>query len=55
MRRKCDTVWQCDDVGRRRGAPRKKKGGDDTSWTDVNLTEPKMKKIHTVDLAGTNG
>jgi hypothetical protein len=29
--------------------PRRKKGGNDAGWADVNLTEPKMKKIHAVD------
>jgi hypothetical protein len=29
-------------------------GGDDPSWSDVNLIGPKMKKIHTVDSACTN-
>jgi hypothetical protein len=36
-------------------APKRGKRGDDASWTNANLTEPKMKKIHTVDSAGTNG
>jgi hypothetical protein len=31
-----------------------KKGGDDASWTDVNLTYQKMKKIHAIDLVATN-
>jgi hypothetical protein len=30
------------------------KGGDDASWTDVNFTRLKIKKIHTIDLAATN-
>jgi hypothetical protein len=30
------------------------KGGDDV-WAEANLTGPKMKKIHAVDSAGTNG
>jgi hypothetical protein len=33
----------------------RKKGGDDASWVDVNLTRPKMKKMHVVDLAVSNG
>jgi hypothetical protein len=36
-------------------ASRRGKGGDDVSWTGSNFTMPKMKKMHTVDLAGTNG
>jgi hypothetical protein len=33
----------------------RKNGGDDASWVDVNLTRPKMKKMHMVDLAVLNG
>jgi hypothetical protein len=36
-------------------APRRGKERDDASWADVNLIGPKMKKIHTVDSAATNG
>jgi hypothetical protein len=54
MRRKRDTERRHDDVGQRRGGTEEGKGGDDVSWADVNLTGPKMKKIHTVDSAGTN-
>jgi hypothetical protein len=32
----------------------REKGGDNASWTDANLTESKMKKIHAVDLAASN-
>jgi hypothetical protein len=34
--------------------PWRGKGRDDPSWPNANLTRPKMKKIHAVDLAGTN-
>jgi hypothetical protein len=30
-------------------------GGDGASWFDVNLIGLKIKKIHVVDLAATNG
>jgi hypothetical protein len=30
------------------------KGGDDASWADTDLTEPKKKKIHVVDSAAIN-
>jgi hypothetical protein len=33
----------------------RKKGGDDVSWANANLTGVKIKKIHMVDSAGTNG
>jgi hypothetical protein len=36
-------------------APGREKGGDDASWADVDLIGPKMKKIHAVDSAATNG
>jgi hypothetical protein len=36
-------------------APERKKGGDDVSWADTNLTGPKMKNIYTVDSTATNG
>jgi hypothetical protein len=36
-------------------APERAKGGDDVSWANTNLTELKMKKIHTVDSADANG
>jgi hypothetical protein len=36
-------------------APGRGKGGDDVSWADVNLNRPKIKKIHAVDSATTNG
>jgi hypothetical protein len=35
--------------------PERKKGGDDVSWTEVNLTRSKNKKIYAVDLTATNG
>jgi hypothetical protein len=38
------SVTQCDDVVTSTGgevAPRREKGGDNTSWVDVNLTERK--------------
>jgi hypothetical protein len=36
-------------------APEREKGGDDVSWTDVNLIwTKKIKKIHAVDSATTN-
>jgi hypothetical protein len=44
MERKCDTTWWNGDVGRRRAPPGRGKGGDDASWPDVNLTEPKNKE-----------
>jgi hypothetical protein len=31
------------------------KGGDDTSWADVNFIGPKMKKTQAVDSVATNG
>jgi hypothetical protein len=31
------------------------KEGDDASWADTNFTGPKMKKIHVIDSAATNG
>jgi hypothetical protein len=32
------------------------KGGDDANWADANFTSQKNeKKIHTIDLASTNG
>jgi hypothetical protein len=35
-------------------APGRKKGGDDTSWADMNLTGQKNKnKIHAVDYKWT--
>jgi hypothetical protein len=36
-------------------APRREKRGDDASWTETNLTGLKIKKIHVVDSAATNG
>jgi hypothetical protein len=35
--------------------PKRRKGGDDVSWTDVNLTEPKIKKFYTVNSVAING
>jgi hypothetical protein len=36
--------------------PRRGKGGDDANWADANFTSQKNeKKIHTIDLASTNG
>jgi hypothetical protein len=35
-------------------APERGKGGDDASWTDVNLIRPKMKKICVVDSTAIN-
>jgi hypothetical protein len=53
MGRKHDMTQQHDNIGRRRGGTeRKGKGGEDASWADVNLTVPKMKKIHPVNSAG---
>jgi hypothetical protein len=34
--------------------PGRRKKVDDASWTDVNLTRTKIKKIRTVDLVVTN-
>jgi hypothetical protein len=34
---------------------RRRKGGDDANWADMNLTGPKIKKIHAVDLGATTG
>jgi hypothetical protein len=31
------------------------KGGNDASYADVNPTGQKIKKIHAIDSAGTNG
>jgi hypothetical protein len=36
-------------------APMWGKGRDDANWPDANLVRLKMKKIHTVESAGTNG
>jgi hypothetical protein len=36
-------------------APRREKEEDDASWTNVNFTRPKNKKIHTVNSVATNG
>jgi hypothetical protein len=44
MRRKRDTVRRCDDVSRRKCGTDERKGGDDASWPDVNLTRPKNKE-----------
>jgi hypothetical protein len=33
----------------------RRKGGDGVSWADANLTELKMKKMHTVASVATNG
>jgi hypothetical protein len=46
--------WNAD-VDRRRGITREKKGGDDVSWADANLTGPKNKKKYEVDSASING
>jgi hypothetical protein len=35
--------------------PGRGKGEDDVSWADVNFTGPKIKKIHMVNSAVTNG
>jgi hypothetical protein len=35
--------------------PRREMGGDDASWTDVNLIGLKIKRIHVVDSTATNG
>jgi hypothetical protein len=49
MRRKRDMSWRCEvALGRRKGV-------DDVSWVDTNLTELKIKKIHTVNSVGTTG
>jgi hypothetical protein len=50
-------VTRCDSVTTSAGgeaASGRGKGGDDTSWADVNLSRLKMKKIHIVNSAGTN-
>jgi hypothetical protein len=42
IERKRDTARRCDDVGRRRGSIGEgKKGEDDISWVDMNLTGSK--------------
>jgi hypothetical protein len=48
MRKRCDTVWWCDDVDRRKG--------EETTTVALMriLLGQKIKKIHTVDSAGTN-
>jgi hypothetical protein len=51
-------VTQCGDVTTSIGgeaAPRRKRGGNDISWVNTNLTEKKNKKNHAVDSTGTNG
>jgi hypothetical protein len=35
--------------------PEREKGVDDASWVDANLTVSKIKKIHVIDSASTNG
>jgi hypothetical protein len=56
MRRKRDTVQRRDDDGRRRHDTEE---GKREKMTPVGLTrillDQKIKKIHTVDLVGTNG
>jgi hypothetical protein len=52
MERKCDGVAMLA-VGE--AAMGRKKGGDDASWVDANLTSQKIKKIHMVDSPVTNG
>jgi hypothetical protein len=52
------SVTRCDDVGMSAGgeaALGMGKGGDNTSWANVNLTGQKNKKNNTVDSAATNG
>jgi hypothetical protein len=46
MRSKHDTV-------REKAAPKRGKEGDDTSWSDANLNEPKNEE-HQHDLASIN-
>jgi hypothetical protein len=53
MERKCDTALQCDDIGWRRGGTREEKGA--LVGLRQILLGQKIKKIHTVDSAGTNG
>jgi hypothetical protein len=36
-------------------APERRKGGDEVSWDDANLTGLKNKKNHVVHSTGTNG
>jgi hypothetical protein len=36
-------------------APGRGKGEDNVSWANANLTGQKMKKIHAVDSAASNG
>jgi hypothetical protein len=36
-------------------APGRGKGGDDISWANANLTEPKMGKINAVNSVASNG
>jgi hypothetical protein len=52
MGSKCDMARWRDDVGQRRGDTGE---GKAVRGDDVNLTRPKNKKNHTVDLAGING
>jgi hypothetical protein len=43
-------------VARGEVAPVRRKEGDNTSWIDANLTEPKNeKKINVVELVAING
>jgi hypothetical protein len=48
MRKRCDTAWWCDDVGRRKG--------EETTTVALMriLLGQKIQKIHAVDSAGTN-
>jgi hypothetical protein len=41
MGRKRDTARRHSDVVRRRSGTRERKGGDNASWADMNLTGPK--------------
>jgi hypothetical protein len=55
MRRKHDTAWRLDNIGRSRGGTGEGKERRQHRWTDVNLTGLKIKKIHAVDSTSING
>jgi hypothetical protein len=52
MGRKHDTTYGV--ISRRRGGTGEGNGEDNINWANVNLTGPKIKKIHTVNSVTTN-
>jgi hypothetical protein len=49
------SVIQRDGVMISAATPGREKGGDDTSWADMNLLGQKINKIHVINSADTNG